>query len=257
MNLYDAIFVKMTAKSDKMGPVPSNLLNQILSFANYTALIWNESSIAYEIWSYEEKKKLIDRHLSFKAPHYFVATVEDDPERVISLGFFMEQIRLYLITKQIGSFFVGFQKLNEVSENGKVKFRVVLAFGNVVFDPVRSSSKIRRLELKDLCVFKEDVSIEMVTLLNAARLTPSYSNSQPWRFVVMNNRIHVFCKKDRFSTKMQTRYDYYDMGSMLAHLVIAGEELWFNLEISKKEEIAEKELKNNTYMFSVLLSEQI
>lgn len=257
MNLYDAIFVKMTARNFRMGEFSEVFLRQILDFANYTTLLWNRSSLSYEIWSYEKKQKMINKQVSFKAPHYFVATVEDNPDELVNLGFIMEQIRLYLVTKDVSSFFVGFRKLEKAAGDGKGKLMAVLAFGTVMSDNViGESSKMRRMDLKRLCVFKDNVGQEMMKLLNAARLTPSYGNNQPWRFVVMNHRIHVFCKKERFGSKSLERYDHFDIGCMLSHMMIAGEEMWFNLEVSKSDVIAEKDLRNNVYMFSVLLSAQ-
>ena len=43
---------------------------------------------------------------------------------------------------------------------------------------------------------------------------------------------------------------------MLANLLIAGEEFWYNTDLVKSENLAEKELKNNMYLFTIVVTEQ-
>ena len=132
-----------------------------------------------------------------------------------------------------------------------------LAFG-ITEDDQTYTRKQRLLPLEHICVFKDKAEQNIIEMIRAAALAPSRMNSQPWRFVVVKNRIHVFCKRERkaFKSALADWYHEFDIGMMLAHLLIAGEELWYNTEIVKSENIAERELKNNIYMFTVVLTEQ-
>ena len=63
---------------------------------------------------------------------------------------------------------------------------------------------------------------EGATILEAARLAPSSMNSQPWRFVVYDNRIHIFSKKH--SAEQLKKWDEVNFGIMFANLMVAAEE---------------------------------
>ena len=85
----------------------------------------------------------------------------------------------------------------EKRENEKNGKRLVglIAFGKSKGAYTRKQSEAKRLPLEELCVFKEVPRQWMNQILEAARLAPSSLNSQPWRFVVYDNRIHIFSKK--------------------------------------------------------------
>lgn len=253
MNLYDAIFMRKIVKSYRTETIDDKIQKQILNFTKYITASSEERKISYEILPCSGKQGHPSSHFAVKAPYYFLVTTDKTEEDIISLGLVMEQVALYLLTKELGSCFVGFKKASE-----KDKLTAVLAFGFTNTDIFNVGKLKRRLSLDSFCVFKDNENQDTRKILSAAILAPSRQNSQPWRFVVTKNRIHVFCKKDIFNLKGQT-LDYYkefDMGMMLAHLMIASEEMWYNAEVVKNEIIAEKTLKNNIYMFTVVLTEQ-
>lgn len=90
-------------------------------------------------------------------------------------------------------------------------------------------------------------------MLQAARLAPSAMNGSPGRFVVYQNRIHVFIRKELFAFPTKKRLVLFDMGIMLWHISLAAEETWREISFTRREEMAAKELKNNEYFLTVLL----
>ena len=44
-----------------------------------------------------------------------------------------------------------------------------------------------------------------------------------------------------------------DMGIMLANLMIAAEELWVDVKLTKSDSIKSKSLQNNEYLLTVLI----
>lgn len=257
MNQYDAIFIRKSVKNFKTDVVGERSISQILHFASYITDITGRNSVNYEIWSSTEKDRMIEHHFSVKAPHYFVVSTEVDEDRFLNLGFVLEQVALYLVTKDLGSCFAGLRKEKNMPSRKGNRIIAVLAFG-IPQDDDKSAKRQRHLPLENLCVFKDETELNIKDMISAAILAPSRLNSQPWRFVVVKNRIHVFCKKERltFRSASSEWYHEFDIGMMLANLLIAGEEFWYNTDLVKSENLAEKELKNNMYLFTIVVTEQ-
>ena len=90
-------------------------------------------------------------------------------------------------------------------------------------------------------------------MMQAARLAPSSFNSQPWRFMVYQNRIHVFVRKELIPMGCKKNLVWLNMGIMLCHISLAAEECWRDIDFERKDNIAAKEFKNNQYFLSIIL----
>ncbi|SET60539.1 nitroreductase family protein [[Clostridium] polysaccharolyticum] len=256
MNQFDAIFARKSVKSFKSDSVSDRSISQILNFANYIKDTEGKNSVNFEVWSWNEKKGVSEHRFLVKAPYYLVISASCVQDCFMNLGFVYEQIALYLTTKNLGSCFAGLKKEKKPgSEQDKVI--VFLGFG-ISFHGSAYLKRQRMLPLEHVCIFKDKADPNIRDMISAAVLAPSRSNSQPWRFLVVKNRIHVFCKKDRLSFKSSAVEWYHEfaIGMMLANFLIASEELWYNTEIVKSENIAEKQLKNNSYMCTIVVTEQ-
>ena len=91
----------------------------------------------------------------------------------------------------------------------------------------------------------------MTQMLEAARLSPSSMNSQPWRFVVYDNRIHIFSKKH--SVEKLRKWDEVNFGIMFANMMVAAEELWLDVDLIRLGDISQKNFSNNQYVLSAIL----
>ena len=172
----------------------------------------------------------------------------------MNAGFLMEQLSLYLETRGIGSCFVGMAKHRdkELEAKGFVQ-KIILAFG-MPKDPNKFRDKEpKRMALDELCVYKEPPKAWVKEMLEAARLAPSSTNSQPWRFVVYENRIHVFSKKPLGERSLLNPFTELNFGIMLANVMVAAEEVWIDLDLIKLNNITHKSIPNNQYVISILL----
>ena len=100
-------------------------------------------------------------------------------------------------------------------------------------------------------MFKEVPRQWMTQMLEAARLSPSSMNSQPWRFVVYDNRIHIFSKKH--SVEKLRKWDEVNFGIMFANMMVAAEELWLDVDLIRLGDISQKNFSNNQYVLSAIL----
>ena len=115
----------------------------------------------------------------------------------------------------------------------------------------RRPEHANRLPVRELCVYKDQPSRWMTQVIEAARLAPSAMNRQPWRFVVVNTRIHIFSKKDGMDKPR--RWDEFSFGVMFAHIAIASEELWLDVDLIRLENISQKNFKSNQYVLSAIV----
>ena len=146
---------------------------------------------------------------------------------------------------------VRIKELNpELEKKGK-RLVGIVAFGKSHGSHTRRQSEAKRLPLEDLCVFKEVPRQWMTQMLEAARLSPSSMNSQPWRFVVYDNRIHIFSKKH--SVEKLRKWDEVNFGIMFANMMVAAEELWLDVDLIRLGDISQKNFSNNQYVLSAIL----
>ena len=81
--------------------------------------------------------------------------------------------------------------------------------------------------------------------------TVAIQYEQPWRFVVYDNRIHIFSKKH--SVEKLRKWDEVNFGIMFANMMVAAEELWLDVDLIRLGDISQKNFSNNQYVLSAIL----
>lgn len=254
MNTYEAIFSRKSIRRFLWEKLEWEMISDILEYANNLPMLIKGIPVEYKLVSNIEKKQGFRGPFSVKAPYYLCISSEEKEDYLINAGYLMQQINLYIASKGLGACFLGAANPGkELKNTMKYEYVIALAFGKTS-DPVfRDSSQAKRLPESDVVVYKEEVSSDIKQILTAARLAPSSINSQPWRFVVYKNRIHIFAKKNN---KLFTYMDYYkmiNMGIMLCNLLLAAEELWVDLSITKQENLKSKQFQSNEYICTLLI----
>lgn len=254
MNLYDAIFVRKSSRDYIMEEIEPRIINNLKNFMNHVSLMGEQFNISFKILKNCNEKNELPFKTNVKAPYYLAIASEEKEDHLINVGYVMEQISLYLTAKGLGSCILGVSK-EKRSKIGNMDYPVasVMAFGKAQGNIYRESKIARRISEKQLCSFKSNVPNNVRTIIKAARLAPSSMNNQPWRFVVYDNRIHVFVRKGFLSTHFLKNTKDIDIGIMLSHIMLASEELWIDIIFKNQESISEKEFKKNEYVTTVLI----
>ncbi|HIS25761.1 MAG TPA: nitroreductase family protein [Candidatus Pullilachnospira intestinigallinarum] len=252
MNLYEAIFVRRSVKNYLPESLSPQMLQDILN--EYDEVKGLFGGIETELVILDNRKG--EYHLlglfGIRAPYYLAIYSEEKDRALMNAGYLMQQMSLYLCTRGLGSCFVGnpMMKKKYTRRDGK-KLMTVLAFGKPRGSCTRKPVEARRLSLAELCVYKEMPRQWMKQLLEAARMAPSSMNSQPWRFVVFDSRIHIFSKKH--ASDRLGKFDELNFGIMFANMMVAAEELWLDVDLIRLEEISQKNFPNSQYMLSAIL----
>lgn len=252
MNLFEAMFVRKSVRNFQNEPITPQVMEDILiQFDDSKSLF---GGLETELVIFDNRKKQYKRLEMFgvKAPYYLALYSEERDRAQMNAGYLMEQMSLYLYTIGLGSCFVGAPMVpRKLQYRGEKKLMTVLAFGKAKGSHIRKQAEAKRLELSELCVYKETPRQWMNQLLEAARMAPSSLNSQPWRFVVFDNRIHIYSKKRKVG--LMENWDDLNFGIMFSHMMIAAEELWLDVDLIRLEELTQKLFPNTQYVLSAIL----
>lgn len=252
MNVYEAIFVRKSVRNYVNEALNPQLLQEILVQFNETRGLFGGIETEAAIFDNCNNEFKLMGLVGVRAPYYLVLYSECKDRALMNAGYIMEQMSLYLCTRGIGSCFVGRPVLKKKYQykNNK-QAMAVLAFGKAKGGCTRKNADAKRLSLNELCVFKETPRQWMKQLLDGARMAPSSMNSQPWRFVVFDSRIHIFSKKQ--SSDRLGRWNEMNFGILFSHMMVVAEELWLDVDLIRLDEISQKNFPNNQYVLSAIM----
>lgn len=182
------------------------------------------------------------------APYYLVFYGEKGNEGLKNAGYMLEQMVLYLTTKGLGCCYQGCARVNSEKREDSLKALMVVAFGYPAKRLLRDGAVAKRHPLKELCIFKEEAGEEIKNVLYAARLAPSALNSQPWRFVVYKNKIHIFVRKKSLLDRLGMSVREINIGIVLCHMQLAAEEQWLFASFAPEDKIRELNMKKMDYV---------
>lgn len=254
MNLYQMIFKRRSIRKFKKEQVSQQLLMDILSFGGKVSRLHGDIQIKMEI------RENVDGHLPVKglwkveAPYYLTFYSEEKDGYLVNAGYVLEHVLLYMTGKGLGTCYLGSTKVQEPWLAG-LKQVIVVAFGypkNLLY---RDPATAKRLPLKELCVFKEDVGESMKNILKAVRLAPSSMNTQPWRFIVYRDKIYIFSCREFLPSPSLAAMREISNGIMLSHLTIAAEEMWINVKLEAEKAMEKKSYKSGAYVTTAFLNE--
>ena len=253
MNMFESIFFEKSTGSFIQEKLEWEVLSDILQFANTLTPLISDIPIEYKLVSNVEKKQGFTGPFSIKAPYYLCLSSKEETDYLTNAGYLMQQINLYLMSKGLGTCYLGTNHPGKsLKATMKYKFVIALAFGKTT-DNTSLHPVTKVLPENDIIVYKEKVNSDVKKVLQAARMAPSHYNSQPWRFVVYKNKIHVFAKKSLLLASILDHDKMIDIGIMMANLSTAAEELWVEYTIAKSDHLQKRSFQNNEYLFTLLI----
>lgn len=254
MTRYEAIFRRRSIRKYKDTEIDKGILEKIVHFEQDAISIRQDIRVKWKIL------RSSDQHLKglfqVKAPYYVVLYSEICEDYRENAGCLMEQLALYLHTKGIGSCYQGGAGLKHDDED-ELEMVMIMAFGHPAEPLERDRADFKRQELNKLVKVHGTFGKVQRKLLEPARLAPSAMNMQPWRFVVTENRIHLFVKKPgKLGYQKQLDMNLFNAGIAFSHMLVTAEELWFDLEYQKLDSILEKDFQNYLYVGSLIMQNE-
>ena len=244
MNTYEAIYRRKSVRRYRQDRIPEEMLEEFQEYVKLIPGIIPGIQTELQI----EEIKGAKYNVMNTVPACRIKLYSEEKERyLINAGYLMEMLSLYMTTRGVGSCYQGKYTFRKEELNGR-KLVLAMHAGFPQDSHLRESYKFHRLDLKQLCVEKEPLRPWMREILETARLAPSSLNSQPWRFLVSNGRIHIFCRKEKNESKRVLTE--LNLGIMLAHIMTAAEEMWLSADLIRLENISQKEFKQFDYVLS-------
>lgn len=248
INFYETIFKRKSVRKYDFTPLDNKTMLEIQEFAKKINNLYKNIKTEIKFGGEDEVNGLL---FKVKAPHYIVMFSENKDGYLTNAGFMLQQIDLFLSSKGLGSCYLGMtQPAKALGKSEGMDFIMVLAFGKPAEEVHRTNiSEFKRKALSEISniTVKDD-------LLEAARLAPSATNSQPWYFTSGEGIIHSYCVKNNFIRAMAyDRLNKFDMGIALCHIVTAAEYAGRKIEFTHDKTAQEKHPGGYYYIISAIL----
>ncbi len=250
LNLYNMIELRRSIRDFQNRQVEETIWEGFRKYQRELFALYPEIPYKIEVTCVLGGKKA-GSLFSVKAPYYISLLTTEDRESYLNAGYIMEELSLYLAARGIGTCYQGMLKVKKEQEN--LSEVLVMAAGYPKKYLYRSQENRNRLPLSKVCVFKEEPSKEIMAILKAAAMAPSSFNSQPWRFIVYKNRIHIFMQKVNNGIFKRNKLHLLDIGMALNHIMITAEELWVEAELKEIDNLSSHSIRNYEYITSFIL----
>lgn len=248
MDPYSTIFQRRSIRNYNQQPLDEPTLNKIKKQFEVLKPLYEDIKTEFIVLTSED----VNQRMMKKAPHYIAAFSERKEGYLTNIGFMLQQMDLYLSMNGIGACFQGIPSVKKhVLKSTELKFIILLAFGE-------ANEQLHRLDISE---FKrksfQEISnnTEAREIIEAARMAPSATNSQPWYFTGDSNTINAYIKKPNVLKRiMAGKYPPIDLGIALYHLNIAAEHFAKKVSYSFNLENKDSAPKNTEFVVRVKLS---
>jgi len=231
--LYQNILKRQSTRKYNMQPLDPSSLERVQSLVKEVPQLFENLQVSFHLVIEGERflekgTSLLGAYTKVKAPHYLVITTKEAPGFRQATGYALAHVLLSLNDLGIGSCvtYPGVDKDTILAHTPFPKEEIpvlFVAFGNPE-DPLALYAKAdshKRRTYKDL-LLQGPVKRKYKFILEAARFAPSSFNTQPWRFSVDGQKIHLLRVKLGFiKSKLFSSLNKIDMGIALGFMIIA------------------------------------
>ncbi len=246
---YQMIAKRKSIRKFRREPLSDRQISMLTEKLNHLQPLRNDISTEIRLLP----QKSVIGILSIRAPQYLLLFSEKKENYLENAGFIMQQMDLYLSANGLGTCWLGATKpKSEFTGISKLTYIISIAIG-VSEGPLHRSrpEQFKRKKLTEICSTPHHLE-----LIEAARLAPSATNSQPWRFITTHNAIHAYrIKLGAIKSKIYERLNRIDMGIALCHLWIAAETHGYRTRLTTHGEASAMAPPGTTYIMSMEMEE--
>jgi len=252
MTVHEAIRRRFSVRHYEPRPVPEKILKAIEKASETSVPLDKNISVRLHLI---RQSRLVAERMTYLAgrqwlfgssPHFIIATAEEKPGFMLETGFRMEQVILLATAQGLGTCWVGGLFIEEqiadflkLPPGERVIAITPLGYPDTSFygraiNPVihLGVPEPRRRKPLEQIVYGaefgsplESKDPELLEILECTRLAPSWTNSQPWRFLVDERQI-VALAEIRTSRFYHGKHYYrLDLGIAMSHFFLAAKEL--------------------------------
>ena len=211
MNIADMISRRRSVRAYKSDAIDAAVLNDVRAYMDNLVPLIPGAKV--------EGRIIPTKHGNFmqkwKTPHFIAIFSDGSDEGLFNVGFMYQQLDLYAQSLGLGTCWVGLGSLtNDEPAPEGMKLAVMMAIGIPDGVPERTTPDFRRKSMQELTDQPDD-------RLEALRLAPSATNSQPWFVTHDGEALHIW-REELGLIKQRThgRMNKIDMGIGLCHLYV-------------------------------------
>lgn len=231
---YNSIFKRKSIRKYKPDRFTEDRLIEIQTFIEKLEPLFPNYKYKISIFSNNEVKTI----LPIKSPYYISFYAEAKVDYLVNIGFLGQQLDLFLSSSGIGTCWLGLGTPQKAyaSKDG-MAFVITLVCGQPNEPLYRNNiAEFRRKNLDEITSLNRSKEI-----LEAVRLAPSATNSQPWYFSGSSDKIIIQRKLPNFlKAPFYKKYNQIDMGIAIFHLKVATLHNGKKIELIKEDVTAPK-----------------
>lgn len=248
MDPYSTIFKRRSIRNYNQEPLDKIVLQEIENQLKTLKPFHEDIKTEFLILSSDD----VNQRMMKKAPHYIAAFSQVKKGYLINIGFLLQQMDLYLSMNGFGTCWQGIPTVKKtVPQSTDLKFIILMAFGKTKEQLHRSDvSEFKRKPFQEI-----SNNFEVQEIIEAARVAPSATNSQPWYFTGNINLINAYITKPNALKKLMAgKYPPIDMGIALCHLKIAAEHFARKITFTFDQDAKDNSPQDKEYVASLKLN---
>jgi len=233
MELYENIFKRKSTKDFNMDPLHEASLGKVEEILEKAPNLFEKLHVDYAIVREgrefaDSSSGVISTYAKVKAPHYIVASIVPNPGFRQAVGYSLAHVVLSLNNLGIATC-ICYPGVDKIAMDKFIRTPedeehvIFIAFGNPLTpeDLYAIPGYYKRRALNDI-ILQGPVKRKYKFIFEAVRLAPSSFNTQPWRFIMDGNKIHLARVKLGFiKNKLFSSLNKIDMGIALGFMVIS------------------------------------
>lgn len=240
---YESIFKRKSTRRFKDERLSDEDMSSVLEFLAQIKPLFSDCEYDFScVFS-----NAIKNAFGVKAPHYIVVSAKEKQGALVNVGYMLQQLDLFLSSKGIGGCWVGMAKPDRhLTTMLPYPFVIAYAFGYGIQSVYQNEGLRNRKAYSEI-----SEGIAFKTLIEAARVAPSATNSQPWHFVAKPSGIDVYrVKNNPIKGFFLDRMNEIDIGIALCHLKVAAMHEGLTLDFYLKHFKEVEAIQGHFYMIS-------
>ncbi|HOT62015.1 MAG TPA: nitroreductase family protein [Treponemataceae bacterium] len=218
--LASVINKRKAVRAFERAPLDQKALDEIRAFAREVPTLFPSYAVDVEIVGRDRVRGLG----VLSVPHFLVLRASVGAEGELAAGYLGQHLSLMMSARGIGSCWLGMTiPPSRGADRQDLAYAGTIAFGTPAEPLFRGIGEFKRKPLAEIASPLASAALaDAATLLEAARLSPSAMNRQPWFFAVDDRLVHAFSCPAPGLLNIARRWRYVDLGIACCHLAVAA-----------------------------------
>lgn len=264
MELYDAILYRKSTRKYSQESMTDEQLQAVRGIIDTAERLYNNIDMRVHLIEHgqgihELLPGIIGGYGKVRAPYYLIVTSEEKEGYLQNIGYTLQGVVLGLTALGLATCWLGgsikdspLKSIIDIPEGQVPLLMIAFGYPEKGKSPIRrSSSEAKRKDVSEITSGTMDITWSRI--ISAIRLAPSSVNTQPWRFVFKDGKVHVYsAKSGNFITRhFLDPLKLVNVGIALCHAMVAARHFSRNIRFTKYPSAESKEYEYVTTIIEV------